>query len=66
MADAEHLEWLLKGRIAWNNKRRGEDFVPDLSGEDIAAKLHAARIVSKDGRPRPQRSKPIQGLAQWL
>ena len=51
MADSEHIEWLLEGRVAWNKHRRDYDFIPDFSGEDIATRLLDARIVSREGNP---------------
>ena len=51
MADSEHIEWLVEGRVAWNKYRRDHDFIPDLSGEDIATRLLDARIVSREGNP---------------
>ena len=51
MADSENISWLLEGPTAWNKKRRDQDFIPDLSGEDIAARLLDAGIVSEAGTP---------------
>ena len=51
MADPKHIKWLLQGRRAWNAKRTAEDFIPDLSGHDIAASFVEAKIVSKEGNP---------------
>ena len=51
MADSEHLELFLEGRVAWNKHRRDHDFVPDLSGEDVATRLRDAQIVSREGTP---------------
>ena len=49
MADPEHIKWLLEGRRSWNRRRREQDFIPDLSGEDIAARFLDAKIVSQEG-----------------
>ena len=49
MADPEHIKWLLEGRRSWNRRRREQDFIPDLSGEDIAARFLDAKIVSREG-----------------
>lgn len=51
MADPKHIEWLLQGRRAWNARRTAEDFIPDLSGHDIAASFVEAKIVSKERKP---------------
>ena len=31
MADRKHVAWLLEGVESWNNRRKQNDFVPDLS-----------------------------------
>ena len=51
MPDPKHVKWLLEGRRAWNARRAAEHFIPDLSGQDIAASLVEASIVSKEGNP---------------
>ena len=35
MANPEHIEWLLEGVQAWNERRKREVFVPNLEGADI-------------------------------
>ena len=51
MANPEHVRWLLQGVEAWNERRKFQDFVPDLSGEDIAARLRDAQLRAEDGKP---------------
>ena len=36
MADPHHIEWLGEGVEAWNSRRSLSNFVPDLSGADLA------------------------------
>ena len=36
MADQQHLQWLSEGAPSWNERRRHEDFKPDLSGADLS------------------------------
>ena len=35
MANQEHIQWLLEGVEAWNNRREWDEFEPDLEGADI-------------------------------
>ena len=35
MANHKHIQWLLKGVEAWNERRRNENFTPDLEDRDI-------------------------------
>ena len=49
MADPEHIKWLLQGRLSWNKRRKEQHFIPDLSGEDIAARFVDAQITSGEG-----------------
>ena len=35
MANLKHIEWLCEGVQAWNERRKREDFEPDLEGADI-------------------------------
>ena len=51
MANPEHVRWLLQGVEAWNERRKFQAFVPDLSGEDIAARLRDAQLTTEDGKP---------------
>ena len=39
MANPEHIKWLREGVQAWNERRKHEDFTPDLEGADIPLKL---------------------------
>ncbi len=50
MANPEHVRWLLEGVTAWNI-RRNQGFVPDLSGEDIAAGLRGTQMTTSEGMP---------------
>ena len=51
MANPEHVEWLLKGAESWNKMRSTRVFRPDLSGENLSARLRDAGVVTQDGRP---------------
>ncbi len=39
MANCEHIRWLRKGVAEWNNRRKSEDFAPDLCGANIPAQF---------------------------
>ena len=45
MADAEHLSWLLEGVDAWNQRRQGSDFTPDLLGVDLWKEFKEAGLL---------------------
>lgn len=49
MANPEHIEWLLAGKESWNARRERNDFLPDLSGEDIYGKFRDAGKLDEDG-----------------
>ena len=51
MANPEHIKWLLEGVESWNRRRLIQDFIPDLSDEDIASRLRHAQLVTSDGKP---------------
>ena len=51
MADPEHVRRLLEGPTVWNDWRRHTDVVPDLRGEDLAARLRGSRLIAADGKP---------------
>ena len=44
MSNPEHVQWLLEGVGAWNNRRRETPFTPDLSG------LNVHEVFEKEGR----------------
>lgn len=35
MTNSEHIKWLREGVQAWNERRKREDFVPNLEGADV-------------------------------
>ena len=39
MANPEHIEWLREGVQAWNERRKHEDFTPDLQEADIPLEI---------------------------
>ena len=49
MANQQHIRWLLEGVEAWNRRRQVEGFSPDLSDEDIVARLRNSRLTSSEG-----------------
>ena len=49
MANPEHIEWLLAGKENWNARRERNNFLPDLSGEDIYGKFREAGKLDEDG-----------------
>ena len=49
MANQQHIRWLLEGVEAWNRRRQVGDFSPDLSDEDIVARLRNSRLTSSEG-----------------
>ena len=51
MANPEHIKWLLEGVESWNRRRLIQEFIPDLSGEDIASQLRDAQLVTSSGKP---------------
>ena len=51
MAIPQHVEWLLEGASAWNNRRRTSDFIPQLSGEDLAGRLRVSQSTAPGGSP---------------
>ena len=48
MANQEHIEWLLEGVDNWNQRRKEEDFEPDLSGADIYWEFEEAGMLDND------------------
>lgn len=42
MGDQQHLEWLLEGTAAWNQRRENDDFVPNFEGVDIRSAFENA------------------------
>ena len=51
MANPEHVRWLLEGVTTWNARRLDPNFIPDLSGEDITARLRGTQMTTSDERP---------------
>ena len=51
MANPQHVQWFLEGATAWNELRKNQDFIPDLSGEDFAAEFGRRRMIAPDGDP---------------
>ena len=45
MANPEHVKWLLEGVEAWNQRRRENPFVPDLSSVNISLEFAKKRII---------------------
>ena len=50
MANQKHIEWLLKGVNAWNERRGREDFQPDFEGADISGEFKKMGALGNDGR----------------
>ena len=50
MANQKHIEWLLKGVNAWNERREREDFQPDFEGADISGAFKKMGALGNDGR----------------
>ena len=49
MADQQHIQWLLEGVEAWNERRMSETFEPDFSGADLdEAFRNAWRLGPRD------------------
>ena len=48
MANTTHIEWLLKGREAWNASRARSDFTPDFSGADLYQVFRDADKLNSD------------------
>lgn len=55
MANPEHIKWLLEGVDSWNSRRSVQDFIPDLSGEDVSARLLDAGVSTLARRPKDVR-----------
>ena len=51
MAIPQHVEWLLEGASAWNDRRWTSDFIPELSGEDLAARLRGSQSTAPGRSP---------------
>ena len=49
MANADHIEWLLKGAEYWNARREQEEFTPDFEGKDIYASFCQADKLDEEG-----------------
>ena len=62
MANPEHIKWLLEGVESWNRRRLVQDFIPDLSGEDIASRLRDAQFEMSSGKPILERVNLSQAL----
>ena len=45
MAKREHIEWLLEGVEKWNQRRKEEDFKPELVGVNIPEKMGKDRLA---------------------
>ena len=56
MANQQHIEWLLEGAVAWNQRRENEDFEPDFS----AANIRNAFLETKGSDPAQQDHRPIR------
>ena len=50
MADAQHVEWLLQGADAWNQRRESAPFKPFLMNADIYDGVQQTRAA---GSQRP-------------
>ena len=37
MPDSEHIQWLREGVDAWNERRKRDEFVPDLENADVSS-----------------------------
>lgn len=48
MANQKHIEWLLKGVNAWNERREREDFKPDFEGTDISGEFKKMGALGND------------------
>ena len=51
MAIPQHVEWLLEGASAWNDRRWTSDFIPELSGEDLVARLRGSQSTAPGRSP---------------
>ena len=52
MPDQEDIEWLLKGKDAWNNRRAQNPFLrPDLSRRNISDLLEQRQRITESGKP---------------
>ncbi len=46
MANPDHLEWLKEGVEAWNQRRKHDDFIPDLRQANLrGAELRGANLT---------------------
>ena len=54
MATQKHIEWLLEGVNAWNERREQENFQPDFEGADHYCPV-ISRIISTGYKPAPVR-----------
>lgn len=50
MADTAHLDWLLLGAPAWNERRLSHDFQPDFSDANIFEAFREAKQLDPNGR----------------
>ena len=50
MANPQHIEWLLEGVEAWNERREEDDFVPDFENANIYEAFNAADKLDDLGR----------------
>ena len=50
MPITKHVEWLLEGEDAWNNRRKSHDFCPYFSSVDIADVFRDAGRLDHNGR----------------
>ena len=67
MANPEHIQWLLEGVDAWNERRINTPFTPDLSGESIPdAFYNVGKFVEYDEAGewpfRPVKSIQLPGV----
>ena len=50
MANPQHVEWLLEGVEAWNQRRLNDGFTPDFENADIYREFRKARKLDRHGR----------------
>ena len=48
MANSKHLQWLVEGSDRWNERRRRNPFVPDLSGADFFEEFRENRKLDSE------------------
>ena len=50
MADSQHIQWLLEGVWAWNERRARDNFVPDFQDADVCWIFRSHDKLDHNGR----------------